>query len=113
MATASEAGPEPTQATREMYGDTVHGRQLLMARRLLEKGVRVVQVWHGDGQPWDSHDDIEENHRKLALQSEVEGLPARTIDRVSPDVSESEGRRRSKGRRIDRWPQLDVDRNHR
>ena len=55
-------------AIREMYGDNVQGRQLLTARRLLERGVRFVQVWHGQGQPWDNHDDIEVNHRKLALE---------------------------------------------
>jgi hypothetical protein len=51
---------------REMYGPGVQARQILIARRLLEKGVRYVQVWHGEGQPWDSHDDIEVNHRRLA-----------------------------------------------
>jgi uncharacterized protein (DUF1501 family) len=40
----------------------------LLARRLLERGVRFVQVWHGDGQPWDNHDDIEVNHRRLAKE---------------------------------------------
>ena len=34
-------------------------RQILIARRLVERGVRFVQVWHGAGQPWDIHDDIE------------------------------------------------------
>jgi hypothetical protein len=53
---------------REMYGTGVHARQLLIARRLLEKGVRFIQVWHGAGQPWDSHDDLEVNHRRLAQQ---------------------------------------------
>ena len=51
-----------------MYGPGVHARQLLIARRLLEKGVRFVQVWHGEGQPWDNHDDLEVNHRRLAEQ---------------------------------------------
>jgi hypothetical protein len=55
-----------TQETRELYGDGVHGRQTLIARRLLERGVRYVQLWHGAGQPWDNHDNIEGNHRKLA-----------------------------------------------
>ena len=41
-------------------------RQILIARRLVERGVRFVQVWHGEGQPWDNHDDLEVNHRKLA-----------------------------------------------
>jgi hypothetical protein len=52
----------------EAYGDTLHGRQLLLARRLIERGVRVVQVYHGDVQPWDSHNDLEKNHRQLAGQ---------------------------------------------
>jgi hypothetical protein len=51
---------------REMYGDTPQAREILMARRLVERGVRFVQVWHGDGQPWDSHDQIEKNHKRLA-----------------------------------------------
>src|SRR4029078_5009091 len=53
---------------REMYGPGVQARQLLIARRLLEKGVRYLQVWHGAGQPWDSHDDLEVNHRRLARE---------------------------------------------
>jgi hypothetical protein len=48
------------------YGDDVQGRQMLIARRLVERGVRYVQVWHGAGQPWDSHEKIEANHRRLA-----------------------------------------------
>ncbi len=53
---------------RDMYGPGTQARQILIARRLLEKGVRFVQVWHGQGQPWDSHDDIEVNHRRLAKE---------------------------------------------
>lgn len=53
---------------RELYGPGVHGRQLLVARRLLERGVRYIQLWHGEGQPWDHHDDIESGHRNLAGQ---------------------------------------------
>ncbi len=55
-----------TPAMREMYGSNVQGRQMLITRRLIERGVRFVQVWHGEGQPWDSHDDIGANHRRLA-----------------------------------------------
>lgn len=51
---------------QQMYGDGVHGRQTLIARRLLERGVRYVQLWHGAGQPWDNHDNIADNHRKFA-----------------------------------------------
>jgi arylsulfatase A-like enzyme len=53
---------------RERYGAGVHGRQLLITRRLLERGVRFVQVWSGVGQPWDNHDNIANNHRNLAGQ---------------------------------------------
>lgn len=55
-----------TAATQAMYGTGVHGRQTLIARRLLERGVRYVQLWHGSGQPWDNHNQIEQNHRRLA-----------------------------------------------
>ncbi len=51
---------------RDAYGPGTQARQLLTARRLLEKGVRFVQVWTGAGQPWDNHDDLEVNHRRLA-----------------------------------------------
>ncbi len=54
------------QRVRDLYGPGVQGRQLLIARRLLEKGVRFVQVWTGAGQPWDNHDDLAVNHRRLA-----------------------------------------------
>ena len=61
---------------RDLYGGHVHGRQTLIARRLLERGVRYVQLWHGAGQPWDNHDNIKENHSKLAseLDSPVAAL---------------------------------------
>ena len=51
---------------RAMYGDTVQARQILIARRLVERGVRFVQLWHGEGQPWDNHERIVPQHRKLA-----------------------------------------------
>ena len=51
-----------------MYGPGVHARQLLATRRLLERGVRFVQLWHGAGQPWDHHDDLEAGHRELGRQ---------------------------------------------
>ena len=50
----------------DMYGPGTQARQILIARRLIERGVRFVQVWHGQGQPWDNHDDLEVNHRRLA-----------------------------------------------
>lgn len=50
----------------DMYGPGVQARQMLVARRLIERGVRVVQLWHGQGQPWDNHDKIAEGHKRLA-----------------------------------------------
>ncbi len=64
---AFDVSQEP-QHIRDMYGPGVQARQILIARRLVERGVRYVQLWHGAGQPWDNHDDIEVNHRRLASQ---------------------------------------------
>lgn len=64
---AFDISKEP-QHLRAAYGDGVHGRQTLIARRLLERGVRYVQLWHGAGQPWDNHDNIETAHRNLASE---------------------------------------------
>jgi hypothetical protein len=64
---AFDVSREP-QHIRDMYGPGTQARQILIARRLLEKGVRYVQLWHGAGQPWDNHDDLEVNHRRLAGQ---------------------------------------------
>jgi hypothetical protein len=62
-AEAFDTSREP-QNIRDMYGPGTQARQLLIARRLVERGVRMVQVWHGAGQPWDNHDDLEINHRR-------------------------------------------------
>jgi hypothetical protein len=70
---------------QEMYGPGVHARQLLIARRLLEKGVRFVQVWHGQDQPWDNHDDIAVNHRNLAKQCD-QGIAALIMDLKQRDM---------------------------
>ena len=60
-----------SKQTQELYkADTVHGRQLLIARRLIERGVRVVQCYHGDVQPWDSHNNIAEEHRRLGNEAD-------------------------------------------
>ncbi|MGV3719795.1 MAG: DUF1501 domain-containing protein [Actinomycetota bacterium] len=64
---AFDVSREP-QHIRDMYGPGTQARQILIARRLLEKGVRYVQLWHGEGQPWDNHTDIETAHRNLARQ---------------------------------------------
>lgn len=64
---------------REMYGDSPQNRQLLMARRLVERGVRFVQTWHGKGQPWDSHGNIKSGHRNVAKACD-KGLAALITD---------------------------------
>ena len=64
---AFDVSREP-QYIRDMYGAGVHARQTLIARRLMERGVRYVQLWHGAGQPWDSHAQIESFHRDLAAE---------------------------------------------
>jgi hypothetical protein len=64
-AEAFDVSREP-QHIRDMYGPGPQARQILIARRLVERGVRFVQVWHGAGQPWDTHDDNEVNCRRLA-----------------------------------------------
>jgi len=58
-----------SEATRARYGDSPFGRSCLMALRLVEKGVRTVQVYFGKRQPWDSHDDIR-IHGGLAKQAD-------------------------------------------
>lgn len=64
---AFDVSKEP-QHILDMYGPGVQARQILVARRLIERGVRYVQLWHGAGQPWDNHDDLEVNHRRLAKE---------------------------------------------
>ena len=58
-----------TPATRERYGDSAFGRGCLMARRMVEKGVRMVQIYFGNSQPWDAHEDIQA-HARLARQAD-------------------------------------------
>jgi hypothetical protein len=75
---AFDLSKEPAHI-RALYGDTVQARQLLIARRLIERGVRVVQCYHGDVQPWDSHDMIADAHRNLANQVD-QGIAALLTD---------------------------------
>ncbi len=63
----------------ELYGPGPQNRQLLMARRLIERGVRFVQTWHGNLQPWDSHSDIKSEHRKVANECD-QGIAALITD---------------------------------
>jgi hypothetical protein len=69
---AFDIAKEP-QIIRDLYGRTPQGRQLLIARRLVERGVRFVQVWAGG---WDHHQDLAERLKQSA--SEID-LPAAAL----------------------------------
>jgi hypothetical protein len=64
-----------TEETKRLYGldnkDTERmGRNCLFARRLVERGVRCVQVFSGAGSKWDAHADVEQNHGKMCKESD-------------------------------------------
>ncbi|MEZ5398165.1 MAG: DUF1501 domain-containing protein [Bryobacteraceae bacterium] len=67
-----------SEATRRLYGlhqeaTADFGGRCLMARRLVERGVRFVQVWSGSttgGGDWDGHKHCDENHRKMAAKTD-------------------------------------------
>jgi hypothetical protein len=75
---AFDISREP-QHVLDAYGPGTQARQLLIARRLVERGVRYVQLWHGEGQPWDNHDDLEKRHKELAKQCD-QGIAALLAD---------------------------------
>jgi hypothetical protein len=58
-----------SEATQKLYGPGSTARGCLTGVRLLEKGVRMVQVYYAKGDPWDAHDDIFQ-HRKNARDSD-------------------------------------------
>ena len=58
-----------TKATRESYGKGQFADGCLIARRLVERGVRMVQLFYGSGQPWDAHGNIMD-HRRDAGKSD-------------------------------------------
>lgn len=66
-ADAFDLSKEPKHI-QDAYGSGTHGRQLLMTRRLLERGVRFIQVWSGAGQPWDNHSNLIATHTNLAAE---------------------------------------------
>src|SRR5439155_25807730 len=103
-------------ATRKLYGlDTPatkpFGELCLTARRLVERGVRFVQVYHGDGQGsrWDSHTKLKENHSKLCAEVDLpiagllrdlkqRGLLDETIVVWGSEFGRTPGAERSDGR---------------
>ncbi|MBU6173390.1 MAG: DUF1501 domain-containing protein [Planctomycetes bacterium] len=60
---------QESQSTRDLYGRGEFADACLLSRRLVERGVRMVQVYYGNGQPWDDHGDIM-NHTKHAKSSD-------------------------------------------
>ena len=66
---AFDVSKEP-ESIREMYGDSAVGRNLLMARRLAERGVRYIQCYHGAGQPWDNHSGLLPRIKALTQESD-------------------------------------------
>jgi hypothetical protein len=58
-----------TAPTRALYGGGEFADGCLIARRLVERGVRMVQLYYGNDQPWDDHKDIA-NHRDHAQKSD-------------------------------------------
>ena len=76
QAEASEAFDvhRESQATRDSYGSTPFGQSCLLARRLVERGVRFVQVYYvtkSGKQPWDTHSDNDNGHRRLCADSDL------------------------------------------
>ncbi len=65
-----------SEATKKLYGlddkmSGPFGRNCLLARRLVERGVRMVQLYHGAGSKWDSHTKMETNHTRLCRESDL------------------------------------------
>jgi uncharacterized protein (DUF1501 family) len=75
------SGPEvvdlsrETDETKKLYGldkpeTAANGRNCLLARRLVERGVRFVQLYMGAGTRWDAHSDLEGNHAQYCRESD-------------------------------------------
>ncbi|HEY0073074.1 MAG TPA: DUF1501 domain-containing protein [Abditibacteriaceae bacterium] len=65
-----------SEATKKLYGlddkeTATMGRLCLLSRRMVERGVRFVQIYHGAGSKWDSHDSIEKNHTSLCKSMDL------------------------------------------
>ncbi|MDZ4800685.1 MAG: DUF1501 domain-containing protein [Bryobacteraceae bacterium] len=84
-----KAGPEAvdltkeSEATKKLYGmdeepTAKFGTNCLLARRLVERGVRFVELYSGSGSAWDAHNNIEGNHSRMCKASDkpIAGLLA-------------------------------------
>jgi hypothetical protein len=70
-ACAFDISREP-ESVRQAYGDSPFARSCLLARRLIESGVRFVTVYYVNqgNQPWDTHSDHDAGHRKLCADAD-------------------------------------------
>jgi hypothetical protein len=75
-----------TSTTRALYGEGEFANGCLIARRLVERGVRMVQLYYGAGQPWDAHGDILD-HKRDALKSD-QAIAALLLDLKSRGMLE-------------------------
>ncbi len=72
-----------SEATKKLYGidnpaTTKYGTMCLLARRLVERDVRFIQLYSGSGSAWDAHNNIESNHTRMCLSTDkpIAGLLA-------------------------------------
>ena len=73
-----------SEATRTLYGPGQFADGCLIARRLVERGVRTVQLFYGSGQPWDAHGDIKDHvrdakHSDQAIAALIRDLKSRGL----------------------------------
>jgi hypothetical protein len=66
---AFDVSREPVRV-RDAYGKGYFADACLASRRLVERGVRMVQVFYGNGQPWDDHSEVEKGHRTKARDTD-------------------------------------------
>jgi hypothetical protein len=72
-----------SEATKKLYGidnpaTAKYGTMCLLARRLVERNVRFIQLYSGSGSAWDAHNNIEGNHSRMCLSTDkpIAGLLA-------------------------------------
>lgn len=67
---------QETEVTKKLYGlDQPHTREFgtrcLLARRMIERGVRFVQLYSGNSNGWDAHDNVQSNHGRYCRATDV------------------------------------------
>ena len=61
-----------SKSTHDLYGDSVFAQSCLLARRLVERGVRMTMVYYvtkNNKQPWDTHNQNDSRHQTLCADS--------------------------------------------